>query len=295
MIDKLEYLIMLASEKHFGRAAERLGITQPTLSAGLRQLEERLGVTLVNRGSRFQGMTAEGERVLAWARRITDDMRTMREEIRAVRTGLFGHIRIGAVPTALAVVAKLATSFRERHGNVTFEITSHTSAELAAGIENFEIDLALTYLDDERLKRLDQRPLYQERYCLVTTRGNALAGRASLSWQEAASAPLCLLSATMQNRQILNRHLGEGGRSFQTVMESNSMIALLASVRAGRDLATIMPYASAEVLGLADPMVAIPITDPDVGYRVGVVAARRDPRPPVVAAFFDECASFAPD
>ncbi|MEP0508751.1 MAG: LysR family transcriptional regulator, partial [Aurantimonas coralicida] len=105
MIDKLEYLIMLAGEKHFGRAAERLGITQPTLSAGLRQLEERLEVTLVNRGSRFQGMTEEGERVLVWARRITDDLRTMREEIRTVRSGLSGHLRIGAVPTALPVVA----------------------------------------------------------------------------------------------------------------------------------------------------------------------------------------------
>ena len=85
MIDKLEFLIALAREQHFGRAAEACGVTQPTLSAGIKQLEDALGVLLVNRGSRFQGFTPEGERVLEWARRIVGDARAMRQEIRAVR------------------------------------------------------------------------------------------------------------------------------------------------------------------------------------------------------------------
>ena len=63
MIDKLEFLLALACEKHFGRAAEACGVTQPTLSAGVKQIEDSFGVLLVNRGSRFQGFTAEGERV----------------------------------------------------------------------------------------------------------------------------------------------------------------------------------------------------------------------------------------
>ncbi len=286
MIDKLEYLIVLAAEKHFGHAAEKLGITQPTLSAGLRQLEEKLGATLVNRGSRFQGMTAEGDRVLGWARRITDDVKTMREELATERTGLSGHLKIGAIPTALAVVSRLTAPFMERHGNVTFEVTSHTSAEIALGVENFEIDIALTYLDDERLRRLETRPLYAERYCLVTTRGARFSDRASVTWEEAATIPLGLLSGSMQNRQILNRHLGQGGRAFHAVFESNSMIALLSQTRTAK-LATIMPHRSAAVLGLADPMVAIPVIEPDVSYRIGLVTARRDPRPPILAAFWD--------
>ena len=60
MIDKLEYFIALAREQHFGRAAEECGVTQPTLSAGIKQLEDTLGVMLVQRGSRFQGLTPEG-------------------------------------------------------------------------------------------------------------------------------------------------------------------------------------------------------------------------------------------
>jgi len=87
MIDKLEFLLALARERHFGRAAEACGVTQPTLSAGIKQLEETFGVLLVNRGSRFQDFTAEGERVLDWARRIVGDTRAMREEVLALKQG----------------------------------------------------------------------------------------------------------------------------------------------------------------------------------------------------------------
>jgi len=64
MIDKLEYLIALAREQHFGRAGEACGVTQPTFSAAIKQLEDTLGVLLVQRGSRFHSFTPEGERVL---------------------------------------------------------------------------------------------------------------------------------------------------------------------------------------------------------------------------------------
>lgn len=294
MNDKLEYFIALANERHFGRAAERLGVTQPTLSAGIRQLEERLGVTLVNRGSRFQGLTPEGERVLLWARKITGDAKTMRDEIRSMRHGLVGHLKIAVIPTALAVVSRLTTGFFERHSDVTFEILSRTSAEILSSIENFEMDLGITYLEDEPLGRLDRRLLYSERYCLITTRGNAFADQETVSWAEAASIPLCLLNPAMQNRRILNAHLSRANPNFHTVLESNSMIALIAHVRTGR-FATVMPFRSAEILGLDDPMRAIPIGDPESSYRVGLVTARRDPRPPLIAAFWDEAEGIVMD
>jgi DNA-binding transcriptional LysR family regulator len=110
LIDKLEFLLALSRERHFGRAAEACGVTQPTLSAGLKHLEESLGLLLVTRGSRFQGLTSEGERVLDWAKRIVGDVRTMRQEVRALKQGqLVGQLRIAAIPTALAMVTALTT------------------------------------------------------------------------------------------------------------------------------------------------------------------------------------------
>jgi len=104
LIDKLEMFMALAAEKHFGRAAEVCGVTQPTLSSAIKQLEDQLGVQLVWRGSRFQGLTPEGLRVLDWARRIVGDARTLREEMRAVREGLSGVLRIGVIPDRKGVV-----------------------------------------------------------------------------------------------------------------------------------------------------------------------------------------------
>src|SRR5246500_5423555 len=99
----------LARERHFGKAAETCGVTQPTLSAGIKQLESQFGVLLVQRGSRFIGFTPEGERTLDWARRIVGDTRAMREEIKSLKQKLSGELKIAAIPTVLGMVAQLTT------------------------------------------------------------------------------------------------------------------------------------------------------------------------------------------
>ena len=111
MIDKLNFFITLARERHFGNAAVSLGITQPSLSAAIRQLEQNLGVTLINRGSRFQNLTEDGDKVLAWALRITADARTMKEEIKNRSIGLSGTLSIGAIPTGITYIPEISNMF----------------------------------------------------------------------------------------------------------------------------------------------------------------------------------------
>jgi DNA-binding transcriptional LysR family regulator len=147
VIDKLEYLMALAREQHFGRAADSCGVTQPTLSAGIKQLESTLGVMLVQRGSRYIGLTAEGERTLDWARRIVSDSRSMRQELKTLKFGLSGQLRIAAIPTALAMVESLTTPFRQKHPDVRFSVYSRTSIEILNIIENLEIDAGISYID----------------------------------------------------------------------------------------------------------------------------------------------------
>src|SRR5438552_18635550 len=100
------------------------------MSTSRKQLEEILGVMLVQRGSRFQRFTPEGLRALDWARRIVGDSRAMRQEIRALKTGLAGHIRIAAIPTTLAMVSALTTPYRARYPGVSFTILSRNSIEI---------------------------------------------------------------------------------------------------------------------------------------------------------------------
>ncbi|MBX3578483.1 MAG: LysR family transcriptional regulator [Rhizobiaceae bacterium] len=292
MLDKLESFIALARAQHFGKAAEELGVTQPTLSAAIKQLEGELGVMLVQRGSRYQGLTPEGERVLDWARRITGDARTMKEEMKAARHGLSGHVKIAAIPTALAMVPRLTTPFREKHPGVTFSVLSRTSIEVLSLIGNFDVDVGITYLDNEPLGRVTSVPLYEERYQLITAAGNALSDRRTVSWAEVSSLPLCLLTPDMQNRRIIDQHLAEAGVRVRPTLESNSMIVLFSHIRTGK-WSSIMPLNLAETFGFSEPIRAIPIVEPDASHVVGLVAAERDPHTPLVAALLDEAVALA--
>ncbi len=286
MIDKLQMFIALANERHFGRAAAVCRITQPTLSSAIRQLEDSLGVQLVFRGSRFQGLTPEGQRVLEWARRIVGDMRALKDEMRNVHAGLSGNLRIGVVPTALPMIADLTTPYTARHPNVRVTILSRTSAEILAGIESLELDAGITYLDNEPLGRVSQVPLYTEFYRFLCTNTSALAGRKSLTWGEVAQEPLCLLTSDMQNRRIVNQHLAEAGASVQAMVESNSTIVLIAHVKSG-GWASVVPMKLAEMFA-GQNLVAIPITEPEAEHLVGLITPRRDPQTPVLQALIDE-------
>ena len=282
MIDKLEFILALARERHFGRAAEACGVTQPTLSAGVKQLEQQMGVLLVNRGSRFQSFTLEGDRVLGWARRIVGDNRAMRAEINSLRHGLSGRLRIAAIPTALAMVATLTTPYREKHPNVQFTIYSRTSVEILELLENLEVDAGITYVENEPLGRVTTVPLYRERYRLLTAADAPLGNRETVTWAEVAQVPLCLLTPDMQNRRIIDRLLKSAGGDSRPTLESDSMILLFSHVRTGR-WASVMPAKLAETLGLTETIRAIPITHPEAVQTIGLVAPAREPMMPATA------------
>ena len=292
LIDKLEFLLALARERHFGRAAEVCGVTQPTLSAGLKQMEDMLGVRLVDRGSRFQGFTAEGERVLDWARRIVGDSRAMREEINALKKGLSGHLRIAAIPTALAMVAALTTPFRARHPNVNFTIVSRTSISILTQIENLDVDVGITYTGNEPLGRVKSFPLYKEEYLLLTPRNGPMAKKQKASWHEATQLPLCLMSPDMQNRRIIDRLLTQAGEPMAPTMDSDSATALVAHVQSG-GWSSIVPRQFATLFDMSNVM-TLPLAEPEASQDVGIVVIERDPLTPLIAAFVSDARLLAP-
>src|SRR5271154_3972589 len=109
LVRHLSYFVTLARERHFARAAVLCNVAQPTLSAAIRKLEEDLGgVRLVLRDHRFVGLTAEGEKVLAWGRQILTDYNSLRDDLTGLQRGLTGILRLGVVPAAMPVISFLS-------------------------------------------------------------------------------------------------------------------------------------------------------------------------------------------
>ncbi|WP_400768029.1 LysR family transcriptional regulator [Methylosinus sporium] len=292
MIDKLEFFITVAKERSFSRAAELCGVTQPTLSAGIKQLEDSLGVLLVNRSSRFHSLTAEGERVLEWAKRIVADARAMRQEVRTLKEGLGGQLKIAAIPTALTMIPALTTPFREKHPGVRFTILTSSSTEILSMLDNLEIDAGLTYLDNEPLGRVRTVPLFSERYRLLTAADNPLGNRDKVTWADVGRIPLCLLTPDMQNRRIVERLIRDAGGEPEPALESNSVIVLFAHVKTGR-WATILPEKLVDSLRVAAPLRSIPIVEPEAVHEIGLVVPLREPTIPQVAALVAEAKKLA--
>lgn len=292
MIDKLEFLLALAREHNFGKAAEQCGVTQPTFSAGIKQLEDVLGVLLVQRTSRFLGFTPEGERVLEWARGIVADTRAMRQDVQAMKKGLSGRLKIAAIPTALPMVSTLTTPFRARHSEVKFTVLSCTSTEVLSMLENLEADAGLTYIDNEPLGRMRAVPLYLEQYRLLTSESSPLGDRDKVTWAEVGGIPLCLLTPDMQNRRIIDHLLEQAGAHPEPTLESNSMIVLFSHVRTGR-WASVMPEKLADTLGLTEHLRSIPIVEPEAVHQIGLVVPPREPMSPLVAALVAEARQLA--
>jgi DNA-binding transcriptional LysR family regulator len=283
-VRQFSYLVALAREKHFARAAAACNVTQPTLSAGIQKLEKELGLPVIERGHQFLGLTPEGERVLNWAHRIIADFDGLKQDLANFGKGLTGTLKLGAIPSALPFISLLTGPFCIRHPGVTVQVQSLTSIAIQRGLDAFEIDAGLTYLENEPLKNVRRMPLYIEQYVFITRQGSSLTERTSLSWAEAATYSLCLLTPDMQNRRIINQIFQEIGITPVPRLETNSFDGIASHVRHG-DWCSILPRSYFCVGGMFDGIHAIPLVEPIRTQEIGLVTTDRDPLPPVTDAF----------
>ena len=290
-IRQLQYVAALARVKHFTRAAKECGVTQPTLSGRIRQLEQELGVPIVERGQRFHGFTPEGQRVLTWAHAILDNWEALRREISTLRNtsgALSGHLSIGVIPSGLPMAALITKAIQARHPAIELTVLSHSSIDILKHLEDFSIDIGLSYLDNEPIEGMRAEHIYMERYCLLLQADHPLAAVPSVTWADAAREPLCLLTPENQNRRIVDRAFRAAGCAPLPRLETNSVVNLCANVRLS-GLASIIPEYFLEVLGPISDVRAVPLTAPAVEHSVGMIAVDRDPVSPLVLAAF-ECA-----
>lgn len=270
LLDSMRYLVALEQHRHFGRAASACHITQPALSNALRSLEASLGVAIVRRGRSYEGLTAEGERVLASAHRLLREQELMLQDLHSSADSPRGTLSIGAVPTTVPVAARFAAHLQARHPGIVPVVRSLSSPEIESSLEDLSLDIGLGYT--ERGRKFMAVPQYAEQYFLLRRvavgRTAALRIGETTTWREAAASSLCLLTKEMHNRTIIDAAFREAGVEPRPAMETNSIVTIVLAVIEG-EVCTVLPGALLALAGGYHGLEAMPLRDPEVRTPIG--------------------------
>lgn len=277
LLRHLEYVTALARERHFARAAAACHVSQPSLSEGIRRLEADLKVQIVQRGRRFVSFTPEGEVVLAWARRILAECDGLLAELAAMRGGLSGVLRVGAIPTAVTAVSLLTAPFCARHPAARVRLESASAQEILRRLAEFDLDVGVSYVDGELPAGVRADPLYRECYLLLTPDDGPLADRDRLAWADLDGVAMCLLTPVMRNRQLLESIFASVGADVPAAVEADTVSAIYAHVGTRR-WSSVIAHAWLHQFGVPDGLRVVPLDQPPVPVpAVGLLRADRQP------------------
>ncbi len=272
----LQYFSTLARVRHFAKAATECGVTQPTLSAGLVSLEHEFGHRLVERDKRFIGLTAHGEAMLPWVHQILGAVGEMAHAVSATAAPVSGTFNLAAIPASLPFVGVFGKALLTQYPHLSLSVTSATSREIERGLNAFEYDAGITYIDHEPLSNVISVPLYEEKYLFITQSGDRFDAYSEISWDEVVAQPLCLLHQGMQHRRILDQRLGDRLLSATPQVVADSHISLLSMVRDG-GFAAVIPDSYTKLFAGLEWARLLPIQEGDLKQRIGLVAVNRDP------------------
>jgi DNA-binding transcriptional LysR family regulator len=283
---QLRYLLAIAEERHFTRAAAREHIAQPALSQQIRRLEDELGVPLVQRTTRRVAMTDAGELLVARARRILAEVEAAQMEIQALRGIHTGRVTVGAMHTMGPVDVSLALAiFHERHPGVELTVREHSSEELAEMLRVDELDLAFLSVT-ERIEShgLGLQQLVSEELAAVVPRDHPLARRRRVRMAELADEKFISYREGSRLRELLVSAGREAGYEPHVTLESNESQRIRQLVARGLGVA-ILPRSDAE--GPGAEIAAVTLVDP--GLTRDITLAWREGRrhAPAAAEFIE--------
>ena len=283
-IKQLKFLIALEQTRHFGQAAARCHITQPTLSMRLRNLEDELGLELVTRGQRFEGFTQAGERVLAWARTLLAAHDGLFAEAAACRGQLVGSLRLGLVPlsgfNSISYIQGLSQTFPE----LKFSLSSMSSDKIIEALGTNQLDLGVCYLDHVNPNYLEVFELGETRVGLLYDTRHFQFEGTEMSWEDAAQLPLGMISNGMHYRKSIDLSFRSRGLDPQPILESDSTYQLFQAIHEGFCCA-IMPLDS----GMENPienLAFINLPDASVLAPLGLVMRKTEPRSAIAEKCF---------
>jgi LysR family hydrogen peroxide-inducible transcriptional activator len=272
-LTELRYIVAVADERHFGRAAERCHVSQPSLSASVAKLEDELGVKLFERGKRGVALTAIGEEVVAQARRALEEAARVKAVAQQGRNPLKGTLRLGVIHTiAPYVLPDLVAALKRSAPEMPLDIEENTTETLDRMLKAGEIDVVLLSLPYEE-PGISTQALYDEEFRVIVPRGHPFARRKSIRAEELDTGELLLLPVGHCLRDQVLDACREFSRPPPPGRQGNSLETLRSMVASGAGI-TVLP-ASALTPRYANSLVKVIDFAPPVPMRRVALAWRR--------------------
>ena len=277
-LTELRYVVAVAELRHFGRAAERCFVSQPSLSASVKNLEEELGVTLFERGKRGVFLTEAGEQIVAQARRALEEAERVKTVARQGRDPLKGVLRLGIIHTiAPYLLPELVGALRRSAPEMPLDVEENTTANLDRMLKAGELEAVILALPYEG-PGIETVPLYEEIFRVVAPTRHALARKKVIAVEELDAGELLLLPVGHCFRDQVLDACREFSRPPEPGRQGNSLETLRSMVASGLGV-TVLP-ATALTPRYANPLLkAIDFTDPRPVRRIALAARRGFHRP----------------
>jgi LysR family hydrogen peroxide-inducible transcriptional activator len=283
----LKYVVAVAETRHFGRAAERCFVSQPTLSGQIKKLEDELGVTIFERTNRSVEVSPIGQQIISHARLLLEQAAVIQEVARAHQDPLAGPLRIGAIPTLSPYLMPLIlVPLKRQYPQLKLVLSEELTLALIARLHQHELDAILlaTATEDADLADI---PLFDEPFWLATPRSHPLYSKDDISREDLEAVDLLLLSEghclSQQVMEVCNLaerpHRGE-----MADLRAASLETLLQLVGAGFGC-TLVPALAIRGSWMTDSgIIARPLSLPDAYRRISLVYRRSFPRVPALEA-----------
>ena len=290
-LQQLAYFVAVADVRSFTRAADLVGVAQPTLSRQLRALEDELGAPLVDRGGRNGPvLTPAGEAVLPLARRMLADMESVRVAVAELVGLQRGRVRVGATPSlCIGVLADVLRVFHAQRPGISLELVEDGSPPLVRTLSRGELDIALVIVPPGGVDpALHITPLLRERLSVASPAAQPPpSGRGSLTVRELARRQLVVPRQGYDLREVVQRAFADADVVPRYAVQGGEMDAVLRLVEAGTGVAVVP-----DLVFVGRPRLRRTVLTPAL-YRTVALARRADLTPThAVRAFQETLLSF---
>ena len=274
--------VCLAETQSFRRAAERLRLSQPAVSAHIRELERQVGVPLVHRTTRHVSLTVEGKAFAVRARRALEELAVASEDLRELAALHRGRVTVACiVPMMATVVPKAIERINQLHPGLEIEIWDVTSGQLDPLIARGEADLALGPRPSGA--NLAFTPLERDYFVAAVPAGHALAGRGTITLREVLAYPLITTTRSTNARVVLERAINQVHQTLRPQFELVHHFSVGKMIEAGLGV-TVLPRSAVPILA-SRSIVTVELRSPRIFRDVGVITRREYQFSPAANAF----------